>query len=115
MIRTVTVAALVLAAGTLVPLAAGAKPEYTAACNANTRDVTLTWPGGTDVTATTARLDWPNGSDEAVNLGLPKEGGLHTYTWRNLGNQTGPLTGVEVQFRRNNGFYPPFVGVVCSQ
>jgi hypothetical protein len=114
-IRTVTAAALVLAAGTLVPFAAGAKPEYTAACSANARDVTLTWAGGTDISATTAQLIWPNAPEEPANLALPKQGGLHTYTWHNLGTQTGPLKGVEVQFRRNNSFYPPPVGVFCSE
>lgn len=112
MIRIVTAAALVLAAGALVPFAA-AKPEYTAACSASTHDVTLTWPGGTDVTATTARLIWPNAPEEPVSLALPKQGGLRTYTWHNLGAQTGPLTGVEVQFLRNNSFFPEPVGVFC--
>ncbi len=106
MIRTVTAAVLVLAAGALVPFAAGAKPEYTATCNANTHDVTLTWPGGTDIKATAALLDWANGSEEAVSLGLPKQGGMHTYTWLNLGSQTGSLSGVEVQFLRNSSFFP---------
>jgi len=49
-----------------------------------------------------------------VSLALPKQGGLHTYTWHNLGTQTGSLAGVEVQFGRNNGFFPPVVGVFCS-
>ena len=115
MIRTVTAAALVLAAGVLVPFAAGAKPEYTAACSASTHDVTLTWPGGTDVTATTGRLIWPDEPEEPVNLALPKQGGLRTYTWHNLGSQTGPLAGVEVQFLRNRSFFPPVVAVLCSQ
>ena len=113
MIRTVS-AALVLAAGVLVSSAAGAKPEYTVACNANTHDLTLTWPGGTDITGTRALLDWPNGFEESVNLALPKQGGLHTYTWHNLGTQTGPLLGVEVQFVRNNSFFPPPVRAFCS-
>ena len=113
MIRIVTAAALVLAAGALVPLAA-AKPEYTASCSASTHDVTLTWPGGTDVTATTARLIWANAPEQPVSLALPKQGGVHTYTWHNVGTQTGSLTGVEVQFGRNNGFFPPVVGVFCS-
>jgi hypothetical protein len=115
-IRTITAATLVLAAGALalIPFAAGAKPEYTASCSASTHDVTLSWPGGTDVTATTGQLVWPNAPDEAVNLALPKQGGLKTYTWHHLGSQTGPLTGVEVQFGRNNSFFPPPLGVFCT-
>jgi hypothetical protein len=114
-IRTVAAAVLVLAVGVLAPTAAGGKTEYTAACSATSHDVTLAWPGGTDVTGTTARLIWPDGSEEPVNLALPKQGGLHTYTWHNLGTETGPLLGVEVQFVRNNSFFPPSVGVFCSQ
>lgn len=114
MIRTVTAAVLVLAVGVLVPIAAGGKPEYTAACTAATHDVTLAWPGGTDVTGTTARLIWSNAPEELVSLALPKQGSLHTYTWSNLGPQTGPLLGVEVQFVRNNSFFPAPVGVFCS-
>src|SRR5262245_1350710 len=49
-----------------------------------------------------------------ANLALPKQGGLHTYTWRNLGNKTGPLLGVEVQFVRNNSFFPPPKNVFCT-
>jgi len=113
-IRIVTAAVLVLVAGVLVPVAAGGKSDYTAACSASTHDVTLTWPGGTDLTGTTARLVWPDGSEEPANLALPKQGGLHTYTWRNLGNKTGPLLGVEVQFVRNNSFFPPPKNVFCT-
>jgi hypothetical protein len=113
-IRTVTAAVLVLAAGVLVPIASGGKADYTVACNANTHDVTLTWPGGTDITGTTALLDWSNGSEEPVNLALPKTGGLHTYTWHNVGTQTGQLLGVEVQFVRNNSFFPPPVPAFCT-
>jgi hypothetical protein len=112
-IRTVT-AALVLAAGVLVSSAAGGKPEYTVACSANTHDLTVTWPGGTDIAGTTALLDWPNGSEESVNLALPKQGGVRTYTWHNVGTQTGPLLGVEVQFVRNKGFFPPPVRAFCT-
>jgi hypothetical protein len=112
-IRTITAAVLVLAVGVFVPFAAGGKPEYTASCSATTHDVTLTWPGGTDVTATTGRLVWPNAPDETANFALPRQGGLRTYTWHNLGNKSGPLTGVEVQFGRNNSFFPPPVNVFC--
>ena len=114
MIRTVTAAVLVLAAGVLVPIASGGKADYTVACNANTHDVTLTWPGGTDIAGTRALLDWSNGSEEPVNLALPKKGGLHTYTWHNVGTQTGQLLGVEVQFVRNNSFFPPAVPAFCT-
>jgi len=112
-IRTVTAAVLVLAAGVLVPIASGGKADYTVVCSA-TRDVTLTWPGGTDIAGTRALLDWSDGSEESVNLALPKKGGLHTYTWHNVGSQTGPLLGVEVQFVRNNSFFPPPVRAFCS-
>jgi hypothetical protein len=109
-IRAIT-AALVLAA--LVPFAAGAKPEYTATCNRNTHDLTLTWTGGTDATAR-ATLEWADGTDEIVTLELPKQGGLRTNTWTNLGSQSGPLAGVAVQFVRNNGFLPSPVRASCS-
>jgi hypothetical protein len=111
-IRTITAAVLVL--GALVPVAAGGKPEYTAACNANTHDLTVTWTGGTDVTATRALLNWADGSDETVSLGLPKQGGQRTYTWTNLGSQSGPLAGVEVQFVRNSNSLPASLRVSCS-
>lgn len=114
MIRIATAAALV-AVGALVPLSAAAKPEYTVTCSANAHDVTLSWPGGTDLSATTARLLWPDGSEEPVTLVLPKQGGVHTYTWHDIGTQTGPLLGVEVQFLRNNNYFPPPLGVFCLQ
>ena len=100
MIRFITAAILVLAAGAQVPVA-GAKPEYSATCK-TTHDLTLTWTGGTDVTATTAVLEWADLSDERVSLTLPKQGGVRTQTWTNLGSNSGPLVGVEVTFRRNN-------------
>jgi hypothetical protein len=110
-IRIITAVVLVLAA---VPLTAGAKPEYTATCNANTHDLTLAWPGGTDITETRATLEWASGSDESVSLALPKQGGLHTYTWTNVGSQSGVLSGVAVQFVRNNNFLPSPVRASCS-
>jgi hypothetical protein len=113
-IRIVSATVLALAAGVLVPFAAGGKPEYTASCSAATHDVTLAWPGGTDVTATTGRLIWTNAPDEPVSLALPKQGGVSTFTWHNLGMRTGPLLGVEVQFLRKNSYSPPLVGVFCG-
>jgi hypothetical protein len=112
-IRTITAVALVLAAGALVPLASGAKPGYTVACGANSHSVTLDWPGGTDVTSTTARLVWPNGAEEFVNVALPKRGTRHTYTWASLGSGTGPLWGVEARFYRNNGSFAADATTVC--
>jgi hypothetical protein len=108
-----TAAVLVLVACALVPVAAGAKPDYTATCNANTHDLTLTWTGGTDVTATTALLEWANGAEETVNLVLP-HGGQRTYTFTSLGTQSGPLAGVEVQFSRHNSSLPDLLRVSCS-
>ena len=103
MIRTISAAVLVLVAGAaLVPLAATAKPEYTATCNPTTHSLTVTWTGGTDLTATTAVLEWADLSDQRVSLGLPKQGGLRTYTWTNLGSNSGPLVAVAVTFYRNN-------------
>ncbi len=112
MIR-ITAAVLVLVACALVPVAAGGKSEYTATCNANTSDLTLTWTGGTDVTATTALLEWANGVEETVNPVLPN-GGQRTYTFTGLGTQSGPLAGVEVQFRRHNSSLPDLLRVSCS-
>jgi hypothetical protein len=110
-IRILTAAVLVVAA---VPFTAGAKPDYTAMCNTNTHDLTATWPGGTDVTETRATLEWADGSDETLSLALPKQGGLHTYTWTNVGSQSGPLAGVVVQFVRNSGFLPSPARASCS-
>ena len=101
MFRT-TAAVLVLVACALVPVAAGGKSEYTATCNATTHGLTVTWTGGTDLTATTAVLEWADLSDQRVSLGLPKQGGLRTYTWDNLGSNSGPLVAVAVTFYRNN-------------
>ena len=115
MIRTVTAAVLAVAASALFPFAAGAKPAYTATCDSATRDVTLSWPGGTDVTATTGTLVWPNDVEETMSFALPKKGGgVQTYTWHYSGTQTGPLVGVEVQFLRKSSYFPPMVSVMCT-
>ena len=115
MIRTVTAAVLAVAASALLlPYAAGAKPAYTATCDSVTHDVTLAWPGGTDITETTGTLIWPNNVEESVSYALPKKGGVQTYTWHYLGTHTGPLVGVEVQFLRKSSYFPPLVGVMCT-
>jgi len=113
-IRTVTAAVLAVAASALFPYAAGAKPAYTATCDSVTHDVTLAWPGGTDMTATTGHLVWPNDVEESVSLALPKKGGVQTYTWHYLGTHTGSLVGVEVQFLRKSSYFPPLIGVMCT-
>ena len=114
MIRTVTAAVLAAAASALLPYAAGAKPAYTVTCSSSTRDVTLAWPGGTDVTATTGTLIWPNDVEEPMSFALPTKGGVHAYTWHYPGTHTGPLVGVEVQFLRKSSYFPPPIGVLCS-
>jgi hypothetical protein len=112
-IRTATAAVFAVAASALFPYAAGAKPTYSVTCSSSTRDVTLAWPGGTDVTATTGTLIWPNDVEEPVSFALPKKGGVQTYTWHYVGTHTGPLVGVQVQFLRNNSYFPPPVGAMC--
>ena len=114
MIRIVTAAALAVVASALLPYAAGAKPAYTVTCNSSTRDVTLAWPGGTDVTATTGTLIWPDDVAEPMSFALPKQGGVQTYTWHYTGTHVGPLVGVEVQFLRKSSYFPPPIGVLCS-
>jgi hypothetical protein len=114
-IRTVTAAVLAVAASALCPFAAGAKPAYTATCDSATRDVTLSWPGGTDVTATRGMLVWAGDVDEPMSFALPKKGGgVQTYTWHYSGAQTGRLVGVEVQFLRKSSYFPPMVSASCT-
>ena len=113
-IRTVTAAVLAVAASALFPFAAGAKPAYTGTCDSVTHDVTLAWPGGTDITATTGTLIFPNDVEESVSFALPKKGGMQTYTWHNVGTHTGQLVAVEVQFLRNSSYFPPRVPVFCT-
>jgi hypothetical protein len=114
-IRIATAAVLAVAASALLlPYAAGAKPAYTATCDSVTHDVTLTWPGGTDITETKGTLIWPNDVEESVSYALPKKGGVQTNTWHYLGTHTGQLVGVEVQFLRKSSYFPPPVGVMCT-
>jgi len=113
-IRTVTAAVLAVAASALFPYAAGAKPAYTGTCDSVTHDVTLVWPGGTDITETRGTLIWENDVEESVSFVLPKKGGVQTYTWHNVGTHTGRLVGVEVQFLRKSSYFPPIVPVTCT-